>query len=146
MNDITAAASRHIPAPPDRIYDVFADYVEKHPRILPEEFSDYRLEAGGRGAGTVISVTVTLQGGARQMRMAVSEPEPGRVMVETDEARKTVTRFTVDPSEGGSTVTIDTRFPRSGRLRGLIESLFAPRMLRALYAKELGRVAEYLRV
>lgn len=93
----------------------------------------------------MISVTVTLQGGARQMRMAVSEPEPGRVMVETDEAKKTVTRFTVDPSEGGSTVTIDTRLPRSGGLRGLIESLFAPRMLRAPYAKELDRVAEYLR-
>jgi hypothetical protein len=93
----------------------------------------------------VISVKVTLQGGARRVRPAVTEPEPGGVMVETDSTTEAVTRFTVDPAQSGSTVTIDTRFPRSGGVRGVVESLLAPRMLSALYAKELDRVAAHLR-
>ena len=145
MTEITASAARFIPAPPAAVYEVLADYVGKHPKILPEEFSEYQVVSGGHGAGTVFTLKVTLQGGARQVRMAVTEPEPGRVMVETDATTETVTRFTVDPAEGGSKVTIDTRFRRSGGLRGVVERLLAPMMLCRLYAKELDRVAVYLR-
>lgn len=117
-------------------YEVIAGYAEQHPRILPREFSDYRVEAGGRGAGTIISVKVTFLGGARRVRMAITEPEPGRVVAETDS-----TTQTVDAVARGSTVTIDTRFRRSGRLRGAAESLVAPRALRRLYIKELDLLA-----
>jgi uncharacterized protein YndB with AHSA1/START domain len=142
--DITASASRFIPAQPERVYEVIADYTEQHPRMLPREFSDYRIEAGGRGAGTIISVKVTLLGGARHVRMAITEPEPGRVVAETDSTTQTVTRFTVVAAARGSTVTIDTHFPRSGGLRGVAESLVAPRALRGLFAKELDLLAAYL--
>jgi hypothetical protein len=144
MTDVTAAASRFIEAQPERVYDVIADYAQHHPRILPEEFSAFRLEAGGRGSGTIISVKVALPGGSRQMRVTVTEPEPGRVLEEADTASGTVTRFTVDPSGGGSITTIDTRFPRSAGLRGHFEAILAPPMLRRLYAKELSRLAAYL--
>ncbi len=144
MADITVSTSRFVAASPELVYEALADYAGQHPRILPEEFSDYRVEAGGHGAGTIISVKVTLQGGARTMRMLVSEPEPGRVLVETDAAAHTETRFTVDAASGGSKVTIDTTFLRSRGLRGVFEALVVPRMLRGLYAKELDRLAAHL--
>ena len=141
MADITASASRFIPAEPGRVYEAIADYTNQHPRILPGEFSDFRVESGGHGTGTIISLKVTLIGGSRQVRMAITEPEPGRVLIETDSTTQTVTRFTVDPAEGGSTVKIDTRFPRSAGLRGVAESVVAPGALRKLYFKELALLA-----
>ncbi|MHB8588147.1 MAG: SRPBCC family protein [Candidatus Dormibacteraceae bacterium] len=95
------------------------------------------------GAGTVISVKLPVQGGARTLRMTVSEPEPGRVLEEYDQASNTVTRFTVEAADGGSNVRIDTRFPRSGGPRGVVEAIVAPPMLRRRYRKELSLLATY---
>ncbi len=144
MSDVIASVSRIVDAPPERVYQVLADYAGQHHRILPEEFSGYRVLEGGLGAGTVVEFTVTLAGGARHSRADVTEPEPGRVLVETDHTTSTVTRFTVDREAGGSRVTIDTRFPASPPPRGWAERLFAPRMLRQLYVKELANLSAYV--
>jgi hypothetical protein len=81
MARLRADSSRVIDARPDAVYDILADYRNTHPRILPGEyFKDLKVEEGGRGAGTVISFRLRSGGVERPYRMAISEPEPGRVL------------------------------------------------------------------
>jgi hypothetical protein len=79
--------------------------------------------------------------------MEVSEPEPGRKLVETDEKLGVETAFIIDPLEGGqkSRVTIATDWtPRSG-IMGWIEKLSTPGIMRKLYTTELENAQEFLR-
>ena len=72
--------------------------------------------------------------------MRVDEPEPGRVLTETDQLSSTVTTFTVLPEGSGCRVRIGTRWQGAGGVGGLFERLFAPRVLRRIYANELERL------
>lgn len=73
----------------------------------------------------------------------MTEPEPGRVMVETDTISGAVTTFTVEPAGSGCQVRIETVFTASGGLQGLMERWFAPQMLGRLYTDELARLDRY---
>jgi hypothetical protein len=134
---IRASAERRIPAHPDRVYAFLADFVDHHPQILPEEFGDLVVEHGGYGAGTVVATTLTMGGQTRDVRIRIDEPEPGRVLSETDLATGAVTTFTVTPApRASSTVRIETAW-ESGGVRGVVERVLATRLLRGLYAREL---------
>jgi hypothetical protein len=134
---IRAASQRRIPAPANRVYGYLADFVEHHPQILPEEFGDLVIEHGGYGAGTVATFDVDVAGRVRQARIRVDEPEPGRVLTETDLSSGTVTTFTVAAApRASSTVRIETAWESSG-VKGLVERVFATRLLRDLYSREL---------
>jgi hypothetical protein len=69
------------------------------------------------------------------------------VLVEADEAAGVVTTFTVDPLDGGkrSRVTITTETRASPGLRGLLERLVSPGVLRDIYRKELRQLEEYIK-
>jgi len=54
------SASASLPAPPERVYRLIADYRDCHPRILPKHFSSLTVEKGGVGAGTVIRFQMRL--------------------------------------------------------------------------------------
>jgi hypothetical protein len=142
MPEIHVAAERVIPAPADQLYGYLAGYREHHPKILPPVFSPLTIEAGGVGAGTVIRFHTRTAGRVRHFRLVVTEPEPGRVLVESDTLSNIVTTFTVSPVSGGSRVRIESRWTPAG-LEGLFERLLAPLMMRPLYADELKRLAEY---
>src|SRR5262249_31157392 len=87
-----------IEAPPARIYDIIRDYHHGHPSILPKQFSNMRVEEGGVGAGTRIRFDVTVLGQKQHFLAVVTEPEPGRVLVEKNlEPTESVTTFVVDP-------------------------------------------------
>jgi hypothetical protein len=133
-----------MPFPPDQIYAYLSDFRRHHPRILPPAFSDFQVEEGGVGAGTVMRYRLTLGGRTESHRSLADEPEPGRVMTETLLDTGIVTTFTVEPQSGGSSVTIASDW-HSGGLRGLVERLLAPRMLRRLYIDELARLEAYAR-
>jgi uncharacterized protein YndB with AHSA1/START domain len=145
MAEIRVVAERTIAAPTDRVYGYLADYQQHHPRILPPAFSDLRVEAGGVGAGTVITFQITAGGRTRAYRMQVAEPEPGRVLTETDLGSSLVTTFTVTPEGDASRVRIASRWEGAGGIGGFFERLFAPRVLRRLYADELARLDAYAR-
>ncbi len=145
MVEIRASGERLIAAPADRVYGYLADYREHHPRILPPAFTELRIEAGGVGAGTVFSLRMRVGGRTRASRMQVTEPAPGRVLVESDLGSDLVTTFTVAPEGRASRVRIETRWTAPGGPAGLIERLFAPRVLRRLYADELARLDAYAR-
>ena len=147
MDKLHAEKSAVIDAPPQVVYDILADYHDGHPHILPPKyFRGLDVEQGGIGAGTVILVHSSVMGRAQTMRMAVSEPEPGRVLMETDVDSGIVSTFTCDPvAEGRQTrLTIATDWPIGPGLSGFMNRLLIPGILRRMYADELQVIARYL--
>ena len=132
-----------IDAAPRTVYAIIADYHVGHPDILPKQyFPMLEVERGGVGAGTIIRYQVRLMGRTQTTRAEVAEPHPGRVLTETDLGNGAVTTFTVDPVDGGrrSRVTFATEWTTPG-LRGWVERLLAPPMLRRIYAAEMANLA-----
>jgi len=147
MSDIHIEVSDVIDAHPETIYAVVKDYREAHPAILPEAyFADLTVVSGGSGAGTVIDVQMSVYGMKRAYHMTVTEPEPGRILIETDDASGITTRFIVDPLDGGerSQVTIASDMRLSPGLMGLSERLMNPPITRRIYRAELQQLAAYL--
>jgi hypothetical protein len=138
MGALLVQVSASVPAPAQRVYAIIADYRRSHPSILPPQyFDDLVVEEGGVGAGTRISFTMNAYGSRTRSRARVTEPEPGRVLVETVEGSGIVTRFTVEPTAGDtSRVTIETTYPLRG-VRGWFERLVVPGFLKKVYAAEL---------
>ena len=143
MSTVEAQAERTIDAPAATVYGYLADMREHHPRFLPPAFSDFAVESGGVGAGTVVSYTVNAGGRHRQCRMAVSEPEPGRVLVESDTTSSLVTTFTVLPRGAAALVRISTSWNGAQGIGGFFERLFAPRALQQIYGDSLDRLEAY---
>jgi carbon monoxide dehydrogenase subunit G len=142
MAVIRVEAEGVVGAPAERVYAILADYRQHHPRILPAAFSDLVVEEGG--AGTIIRFKMKVGGQTRASRQYVAEPEPGRVLTESDPKYRLLTTFTVTPEGEGTRVRIDTVW-ESGGIRGFVERMIAPRMLRPIYADELQRLDRYAR-
>lgn len=141
----TVKASAKLDAPAEVVYAIIADYRKGHPQILPRPYFEWlEVEQGGRGEGTVIRFQMRVLGQTRVLRAAVTEPELGRVLVETDTGGAgPVTTFTVEPeAEGsGSEVTISTELTTSGGLTGFAERAVLRRLLRRIYARELEQLS-----
>lgn len=138
------SASATIPARRERVYSLISNYNDGHPRILPKQFSSLVVEQGGVGAGTVIRFQMSVLGKKQTYRAAITEPEPGRVLVETDlDANGAVTTFTINPggAPADSRVTISTEFPVRGGFLGKIEKAMLTLLLRPMYVKELENLA-----
>jgi hypothetical protein len=140
-----ASAEATVGAPADTVYRYLADMRDHHPHFLPPAFSDFQVESGGVGAGTVTRFTMTAGGRAREYRTKVAEPEPGRVLTESDMNSSAVTTFTVSPQGAVSLVRISTAWDGASGIGGFFERLFAPRALRAIYIDELKRLDAYAR-
>jgi hypothetical protein len=140
-------ASARIAAAPRRLYDVLADYRHGHGQILPKRFSDLTVERGGFGAGTIIRFRLRIGGRTQTFRAAITEPDPGRVLVETNlEGKVAITTFTVAAEGLGemSTVTIATELSVRGGILGAIERLLKTKALQPLYREELQRLAAFV--
>lgn len=138
----TLFASSVIDAPAARVYGVLVDYRGTHQRILPKFFIGLDVEEGGVGAGTVFTARSRALGVEQSLRMTVSEPEPGRVLVESDPVLNLATTFTVDPIAGGKArVAIATTWPGQGGIAGVFERLIMPWYLRRVYEEELELLA-----
>jgi Polyketide cyclase / dehydrase and lipid transport len=147
MARVHAEASAAVNAPPEAVYAVLSDYKDTkqgHQAILPDKnFKDFRVEQGGVGAGTVISFASVVGGAEKKFHMRIEEPERGHVLLERDLDSNTVTTFSVKPAKGGrSLVTIATDFEGSGGIRGFIEKMAAPGMLRKVYEAELQKLEQ----
>lgn len=137
MSVITVAAVRSISAPASTVYQILSDYHEGHPSILPDAFTRLEVLEGGLGAGTRIEFDLKLAGRVNTTVADVDEPEPGRVLREVETERGLITEFTVDPTaEDRCAVEIRTTWEGRG-VMGLIERMFAPRMLKPLYDEQL---------
>jgi hypothetical protein len=139
------SAERTVDAPAGAVYGYIADMRGHHPHFLPPAFSDFQVESGGVGEGTITRFTLTAGGRTRQYRMKVAEPEPGRILTESDTSSSAVTTFTVTRQGGQSVVRIATTWEGAGGIGGFFERLFAPRVMRSIYADELERLDAYAR-
>jgi uncharacterized protein YndB with AHSA1/START domain len=144
MAKVEASAERTIDAPADEVYGYLAD-MHAHPRFLPPAFSDFQVEEGGVGAGSVTRFAVTAGGRTRNYRMRVTEPAPGRTLVESDTNSSLVTTFNVEPQGSTSLVRISTSWDGAAGIGGFFERTFAPKALRRLYLDELERLNAYAR-
>ncbi len=145
MGKVEVAADRTVNAPAETVYGYLADLREHHHRFLPPAFSAFEVESGGVGAGSIVRFTFRAGGRPRSFRMEVAEPEPGRVITESDTGSSLVTTFTVTPDGAASRVRIVTAWDGAGGIGGFFERLFAPRALRAIYLDELERLDAYAR-
>jgi hypothetical protein len=140
-----ASAEAVVDAPAETVYGYIADMREHHPHFLPPAFSDFTVESGGVGAGTVVRYKMTAGGRTREYRTQVAEPQPGRVLTESDTKSSAVTTFTVSPQGEASLVRISTAWDGAGGIGGVFERMFAPRVLRGIYADEIKRLDAYAR-
>ena len=142
---VAASAERTIDAPADQLYRYLAD-MQLHARFLPPPFYDFQVEEGGVGAGSVVRFKIDFAGGVRELRMHVTEPEPGRTLVQTDTGGSgLVTTFTVTPQGEQARVNITSRFDGETGVAGVVERIIAPRRLHRVYAEELARLDAYAR-
>jgi polyketide cyclase/dehydrase/lipid transport protein len=125
MAPISVSAERTVGAPAPEVYGYIADHREHHAHFLPPAFSDFQV--------------------TRQLRTQVAEPEPGRVLTESDTLSSSVTTWTLTPEGSACQVRISTTWQGAGGVGGVFERLFAPRVLRRLYADELSRLDAYAR-
>lgn len=147
MKTIHVNASQIINARSERIYAVIADYQVGHSAILPRPpFTNLTVEKGGQGAGTIVRAQMKVYGKEYTFRQIVTEPEPGRVLVETDMATGQFTQFVFEPQPNGSQtrVTIASEFPRKPGIAGLMEAIMQPVIIRRIYQQELRILAEYV--
>ena len=124
------------------IYEIIADYRTGHPEIVPKPyFQGIHVEAGGVGAGTVISVTMRVLGRTSVIRQRVSEPEPGRILVESSLDGSLETTFTVTPVSGAedrkANVSITTLMKAHKGVVGAAERWLIPRVLEPAFQREL---------
>ncbi len=145
MSQVNVSVSATINAPATKVYPILADYRNHHPHILPKAyFTGLEVEEGGTGEGTVFRAGLKMMGQTQSFRMRVTEPEPGRVLAETDLDTDLVTKFIVEPrGKNQSEVTFDTTFqPRPG-LKGWLERFLVPGYLRRVYRVELQQLDDY---
>jgi hypothetical protein len=131
------------------IYDVIADYHTGHSLIIPKPpFQGLHVESGGVGAGTVLRVTMRMLGTTTHLHQQVSEPEPGRVLVETNLDGNLQTTFTVVPTSASGSqaqVSISTVMYARPGIGGQIERWLIPWLMRPVYRKELKLLEEVAR-
>jgi hypothetical protein len=146
MAEIVVSETAVLQAAPDVVYAIFTDYHDAHPRVLPRpHFGALVVEQGGTGAGTRFRVDVRQGLGMKTYRMDVTEPQPGRVLLESDVDSDLTTTFTVEPAEGvASRVTITTRWTRGG-FQGFVERMLAARVAGPIYRQELRNVERLAR-
>ncbi|HET6268301.1 MAG TPA: SRPBCC family protein [Acidobacteriota bacterium] len=134
-----------IPASPERVYSILADYRTHHPAIVPKKyFTRLEVEEGGIGAGTRTRLSVNIAGIKKTVLHVITEPQPGRVLVESDMEGATVTTFRVDPADGKTNLTISTDFrTEKGGFLGSIERYFTIKTLKHIYKLELANITAY---
>jgi Polyketide cyclase / dehydrase and lipid transport len=134
MAQVSARAERTIDAPAQQVRDAVADYRDVRPRILPEQYRDYRVEAGGTGAGSRVHwVLQATRKRSREQLVEVSAPSADRI-VERDTNSSMVTTWTVSAAGGDrSTVAIETTWNGASGVGGFFERTFAPKGLQRIY-------------
>jgi len=141
MSQVVATTERDVAAPAERVRQALADYAGVRARILPDQFSDYRVEAGGQGAGTQVRWRFAATSKrVREQSIDVTAPDDA-TLVETDRNSSMVTRWTVQPAGGDrSRVSVRTTWNGAGGIGGFFERTFAPKGLRRVYDAMLERL------
>jgi hypothetical protein len=141
MSQVVASAERVVRAPAEQVRSALADYEGTRPRILPEQFSDYRVESGGQGAGTRVHWRFAATSKrVRDQLVEVTQPTAD-TLVESDANSSMVTTWTLHPADAGATtVRVRTTWDGAGGIGGFFERTFAPKGMRRVYDSMLERL------
>ncbi|MGW4893796.1 SRPBCC family protein [Kitasatospora sp. NPDC004240] len=146
MGQVLATTSREYDATPERVYEALADYQVTRPKLLPGQYSEYEVRAGGTGAGT--QVHWKLQATEKRVRdclFTVSAPSPDQ-LVEKDANSSMVITWTVSAvGEGRSRATVSATWQGAGGIGGFFERTFAPKGLNRIHDEVLSRLADEVR-
>ncbi|WP_448625495.1 SRPBCC family protein [Geodermatophilus sp. URMC 64] len=145
MSEVVATAEHVVRAPADRVRAALTDYEGARRRAMPEQFSDYRVEAGGTGAGTRVRWRFAATSKrVRDQLVEVTEPDADTV-VERDVNSSMVTTWTLRPADAGvTTVRARTTWNGASGIGGFFERTFAPKGLRRVYGELLTRLEREL--
>jgi hypothetical protein len=143
MHTYNFSTSRRVHATPAAVWAIITDYRGAHAQILPKRaFSEYVVESGGSGEGTIFRLAFTVAGTTRRLHQRVLAPEPGRVLIESDIDGAGQTTFTLTPLDTGRSTQLDILTQISSRdgILGVIERalsrLIVPAM-RKIYDEEI---------
>jgi Polyketide cyclase / dehydrase and lipid transport len=139
MATVTARATKAVDASPEHVLAFLRDYREARPRILTDNYSQYRVESGGQGQGTVIGYHFAAGGRERDYRLSVEEDGAG--LSERDQLSSYVSRWTVAPGEAGAEVTLEATWQGAAGIGGVFERTFAPMGLRRIFGEMLEKLA-----
>ena len=141
MKSQVPTATKDIQTPAEILYNIIADYRRMHWLILPKRyFLSLEVEQGGFGAGTIVNFAMRILGQTRSFHSLITEPEPGRLLVETDIKSGIATSFHIVPieKEGQTRVTISTEL----KGRNFLEAWIAKMILQKIYRLELELLAQ----
>ncbi|NMO05123.1 SRPBCC family protein [Gordonia sp. TBRC 11910] len=139
MGQVSATKSIDIAAAPDAVLTALADYDQTRPAILPEQYRDYHVLAGGQGAGTQVHwILQATEKRSRDVQATVTVA--GQTITETDANSTMVTTYTVQAAGSGSTVSTTTSWQGAGGIGGFFEKTFAPKGLNKIQAALLGNL------
>lgn len=141
MGQVVATAGGIVRAPADRVLAALADYAGTRPRILPEQYSEYRVTEGGHGAGTRVHWKLaTTSKRVRDQDVVVSSAPDGG-LVETDINSSMVTTWTVHAADAGvTTVRVRSTWTGASGVGGFFERTFAPRGLARIHEAVITRL------
>ena len=139
MTRVNVHATRTVDASPEKVLSVLRDYRDYRQRILPDNYTAYRVEQGGHGDGTVIGYHFAAGGRERDYRLRVEE-STGELR-ERDELSSFVSTWSIQPAGAGSSVTIESSWDGAGGIGGFFERTFAPMGLRRIYSQMLDKLA-----
>ncbi|KDN82513.1 SRPBCC family protein [Kitasatospora cheerisanensis] len=145
MGKVHATTERTYGADPARVYEALADYAVTRPKLLPAQYSEYEVRAGGTGAGT--QVHWKLQATEKRVRdclFTVTAPTPD-TLVETDANSSMVITWTVAAAgASGSKVTVEASWTGATGIGGFFERTFAPKGLNRIHDQVLANLAAQL--
>ncbi|MDV7242873.1 MULTISPECIES: SRPBCC family protein [Rhodococcus] len=143
MGQVSASSSITVAATPEKVLAALSDYETVRPRILSEQYRDYRVLEGGQGTGTVAQWTLkATEKRSRDIKATVTVA--GDTITETDANSSLVTTWVVAPSGSGSTVTTTTQWKGAGGIGGFFEKTFAPLGLKKIQATVLANLEREL--
>jgi hypothetical protein len=139
MGHVSASSTILIDAEPATVLEAVADYQGVRPKILPPQYSGYRVLEGGHGRGTVASWT--LQATKSRVRQVKADVDvAGHTVIEKDANSSMVTNWTVATAGPGCSVTVKTTWNGAGGVKGFFEKTFAPLGLRKIQGEVLANL------
>lgn len=143
MAQVTATTQTTVAAAPAETVAALADYATVRPAILTDRYTDYAVESGGVGTGTV--ATWRLHATEKRIRHVVADVTVDATSVtEKDRNSSLVTTYAVTPAGTGSTVVVTTTWDGAGGIGGFFEKTFAPKGLARIHDGVLANLAQRL--
>jgi hypothetical protein len=157
MAELTATAVAMINSSVEQVHGALVDYETVRPLLLPDNFDDYQVLAGGHGAGTEVGWTL-LVGDTRPRRFwqlgrprlerwdcLVQVDEAGEnQIVERDTRTELVTTWSVhEAGEGRTAVRVLASWPAPDGLSRLLTRSRQQLALRTIYEDLLTRLHEH---